>query len=364
MIEVTRYILAMIVAETHLWDQGAGWTGQVSVFAFYTLSGFLITRVLNERYGFTARGTAAFAINRVLRLWPAYLVIMLMVLVALRFLPLSNFYFLIRMPRSAADIVTNITILGQVTFDFVQWLPLAKPLVTSWSLSIEVACYLLLAFFFARSAAHCWGLLVLGIVGIFLSTAWCAASPDPSAYGSYCFQNRYGVVQAGFVPFALGGLFHFHRPAISAWLARHRQSSILLLGCAIAAMFNGPPLTTTVGPFLGIPLMWLLLGIARDARATRAQDFFGRASYHLFIAHMPLAAVLVTGLHVPADSFAIYAMTLVSALGLSILLVPLEHRIDGFRRQIAAMARLSRTVARQSSSATALQIPVVPRELP
>jgi peptidoglycan/LPS O-acetylase OafA/YrhL len=46
----------------------------VAVFAFYTLSGYLMTRVLNERYGFTAAGTAAFALNRVLRLWPVYLV--------------------------------------------------------------------------------------------------------------------------------------------------------------------------------------------------------------------------------------------------------------------------------------------------
>jgi len=97
-----------------------------------------MTCILNERYGFSARGTVAFLLNRVLRLWPAYLAILGLTLIALSFLPLSNFFSLIRMPTTLADIVTNLAILGQVTFDFRQWLPLAKPVDTSWSLSIEV----------------------------------------------------------------------------------------------------------------------------------------------------------------------------------------------------------------------------------
>ena len=144
MIEVARYMLALIVALTHLQPLGMGRPGSIAVFAFYTLSGYLMTRVLNERYGFTARGTAAFLLNRVLRLWPAYFAILGLTLIALWFLPLQNFYPLIRFPMTPAEIVGNIAILGQVTFDFVQWSSLAKPTVTSWSLSIEVFSYLLL----------------------------------------------------------------------------------------------------------------------------------------------------------------------------------------------------------------------------
>ncbi len=352
MIEVVRYILAMAVAQTHLWDKGASWTGQISVFAFYTLSGFLMTRVLNERYGFTPRGTAAFVLNRILRLWPAYLSVLCLVLVALQFLPLSNFFSLIRVPRSTAEIVTNLTILGQVTFDFPQWVPWAKPLVTSWSLSIEVACYLLLALFFARSPAHCWALLALGVACMAVATGWCAVSVDPSGYGPYCFQNRYGVVQAGFVPFASGGLYYFHRKALSAWLLRYRFPSAFLLASAIAAMFAGPRLSATMGPFLGIPLMLLLLAGSRDVRPTNAQEFLGRASYHLFIAHMPLAAVLVTGAHLHANGFVLYLATVISALGLSAFLVPMERRINGFRRQIAMTAVLGRSESGRARSET------------
>ena len=213
MIEISRYILATMVAQTHLWPLGAAWTGNIAVFAFYTLSGYLMTRVLNERYGFSARGTVAFLLNRVLRLWPAYLAMLGLTLIALSFLPLSSFFSLIRMPTTLADIVTNLAILGQVTFDFRQWLPLAKPVVTSWSLSIELFSYVLLALYFARTPTRLWAFVAVGAVAMAISTWYCAVGPEPAAYGPYCSQNRYGVLQAGFIPFAMGGLFYFHRDA-------------------------------------------------------------------------------------------------------------------------------------------------------
>jgi peptidoglycan/LPS O-acetylase OafA/YrhL len=86
-IEVSRYVLALIAVEVHLWPLGASWTGHVAVFAFYTLSGYLMTKVLNESYGFSTWGTVTFLINRVLRLWPAYFAILGLTLTALLFLP-------------------------------------------------------------------------------------------------------------------------------------------------------------------------------------------------------------------------------------------------------------------------------------
>jgi peptidoglycan/LPS O-acetylase OafA/YrhL len=45
-----------------------------------------------------------------------------------------------------------------------------KPLVTSWSLSIEICCYLLLAVYFARSSARLWAFAVPGVAAMALST--------------------------------------------------------------------------------------------------------------------------------------------------------------------------------------------------
>jgi peptidoglycan/LPS O-acetylase OafA/YrhL len=336
MIEISRYVLAALVAQTHLWPHGTDWTGQIAVFAFYTLSGYLMTRILNERYGFTRSGMAAFALNRVLRLWPAYLAIMALALVALHFLPLENFFFLIRTPTTVADVVTNVTIIGQVGFDFLQWLPLAKPLVTSWSLSIEICSYLLLSVYFARSPARLWGFAGLGVIAMTISTAWCLIGPDPAAYGPYCLQNRYGVVQAGFVPFALGGLYYFRRKAVAMQLVQHRLASVLSVAGAIAAIYSNNFLQATLAPFIGIPVMLILLSsVAARLPPTSFADFLGRASYHLFIAHMPVAAVLFTALHFPPNSLPIYVGTALIALAISSVLVPLERWINDVRQQIA-----------------------------
>jgi hypothetical protein len=147
-----------------------------------------------------------------------------------------------------------------------------------------------------------------------------------------CFQNRYGVIQAGFVPFGLGGLYYFHRSAIADWLEEHRLASIISFLGALVAMFGSG---TTAGPFIGIPVMWMLLSLSHGRPPTNVADFFGRASYHLFIAHMPVAAELFSALHVPANTLLIYLATVLAALGLSGLLVPMERRINDVRRQIA-----------------------------
>jgi peptidoglycan/LPS O-acetylase OafA/YrhL len=334
MIELCRYVLALMVAQTHLWNVGHAWTGNIAVFAFYTLSGYLMTRVLNERYGFTARGTATFLANRVLRLWPAYLILLGLTLITLLFVPLSNYFSLIRMPQSPLEIITNLTIVGQVTFDFVQWLPLAKPLVTSWSLSIEVFCYILLAIYFARTPSRLWAFAAIGLLAMAISTWHCAVSADPARYGPYCSQNRYGVLQAGFIPFAMGGLFYFHKLSISQWINAKWLPVGAMLVVSVIALFMSSTLNVTIAPYLGIIAMFCLLSRWDDRQANSVQDFFGRSSYHLFIAHMPISAVLIVGLHWTANTVAILIGTVAVALVLSAGLVPLERSINVFRQRI------------------------------
>ncbi|MBS0248959.1 MAG: acyltransferase [Proteobacteria bacterium] len=339
MIELTRYFLAVAVAQAHLWPKGQDWMSQIAVFAFYTLSGYLMTRVLNERYGFSWSGTGAFMLNRALRLGPAYYAILAATLMALTVLPLQDFHPLIRMPSTAADIVTNALVFGQVTFDYAQWAPLAKPLITSWSLSIEMCCYLLLAIYFARSPRRLIAFAAIGVVLCAVATAQAVGTGDEKAYGPYFLQNRYGVVQAGFLPFAAGGVFYFYREAITGWIAPRAKLLCSLFAVAWLAMFAGRWISATAGPYLGIPFTYLLLTLAPGARPSRLQDFFGRASYHLFIAHMPVAAMLVVGLHLPASKFVTFVASIAIAFGVSFLLVPLERRIELIRRRVSGRDR-------------------------
>lgn len=345
MIETIRFLLSTVVLEAHIWPLNVPWLAWQSVFAFYTLSGYLMTRVLNERYGFLWSGTAAFAVNRILRLWPAYLVIAALSYVTLRLNLMSPTYGLLRLPSTAIEKITNITVLGQVTFDYQFMGHLSVLVPNGWSLSIELFCYSLLALYFAKTPLRlCW-LAGAGAIALTLSTAYCSITPGD--YGPYCFQNRYGVLQAGFIPFALGGLIFFRgdrlKAAVDRWI-------LLIAGAVLASLFaiySVPPLQWTVAPFVGALGMGVLLiySFGRDFH-NAVTEFLGRASYHLFISHWVLAAILIRLGGVRPGSFRLMLYTLALALLLSCVLVPMEHRIERLRRRIAERAAAETQLAR------------------
>src|SRR5260370_22857470 len=154
MIEFTRFLLSTVVLEDHIWPLRVSWLAWQSVFAFYTLSGFLMTRVLHDRYGFALHGLSRFAVNRVLRLWPAYLIVLTITTLALSFPGVGHVYPLLHFPRGVLDAIANVTVIGLVSFDFRHMLAMTLMAPTAWSLSIELFCYFLLAIYFARSPAR------------------------------------------------------------------------------------------------------------------------------------------------------------------------------------------------------------------
>jgi peptidoglycan/LPS O-acetylase OafA/YrhL len=337
LIELGRYALSLIVAQAHLYPLDAPWLAWMAVFGFYTLSGYLMTRVLNESYGFSWSGTLAFAVNRVLRLWPAYLVVVAMALILVAVVPGAPLYAVLRLPQSAEDWLVNFTIIGFTGFDMRSMAGRPALAPNSWSLSVELVCYALLALGFARSPARLWLLAGLGVLALTASTAHCVVDPAP-VHGRYCFQNRYGVVQAGFIPFAIGGLVYFHRPSLEPLVGR----SILALGslCAVIVIGLFEPLPYTVAPLVGslIVAAWLVLLLPRDF-STRTTDFLGRASYHLFISHWVIGSFLVAALGLSRPTPALLILSVAGGLLLSSILVPLEHAIDRARRRIATQAR-------------------------
>ena len=334
MLEITQFVLAAIVAQTHLVPLRDQWLGQQAVFAFYTLSGYLMTRVLHTRYGFSPAGTRAFMLNRVLRLWPAYLIVLGLTLIASLEFPLGAH----RVPHSVIDALTSLTIIGQTKFDFLAQSD-ALPVLTSWSLSIELVSYLMLALYFARSKKRLLLFAALGLIGIGISTIGCAVGPDPARYGPFCYQNRYGVVQAGFIPFAAGGLVYFYFDALSNWLTRNGIAVMAALIGLEALCVGFDFIAVNFATFIGIGVMACIVLARANDPLTRTTDFFGRASYHLFISHMSIAPVLAAlwiGRRSPVVVILIFVLTVLLSLGLSALLVPLELKINEMRRRISS----------------------------
>ena len=71
MFGVLRTTLALMVMAFHLFA-GIAPLGKYAVFGFYVISGYLMTLVMNDTYGHTWSGRYAFALNRLLRLYPQY----------------------------------------------------------------------------------------------------------------------------------------------------------------------------------------------------------------------------------------------------------------------------------------------------
>lgn len=337
-VELTRYFLSCIVLEAHIWPLGAPWLAWASVFGFYTLSGFLMVRVLRTRYGFGPRNFITFVGNRVLRLWPAYLVVLTLAVIGLKFLGAQDFAGAMRLPATPVEWLVNLTVLGFDGFDYRHQAAMPIMVFNAWSLSIEMFCYIILALYFARSEGRLWALALLGVLMLAWSTGNCLALPPghDAFYGAYCFQNRYGVLQAGFIPFSFGGLLQFHAARLAEAVKRWRLVLIAVFAASLSLTAALPVLQYTIAPFVGSLIVGCVVVCAADGyRPGRVVDFFGRASYHLFIAQWIIAALLAAHTPLARGSFALCLATLVLSLVLSGVLVPLEHWVERFRRRLA-----------------------------
>ncbi len=216
MLDVYRLILALAVVQAHLWHNGPPWIAWQAVFSFYVVSGFLMTMILNERYGFSPGGFIRFAINRALRLFPVYLIVLAAtVLIIVTIGPVNAINGAMDLPNSVGEWMANLFIVGLsgITHD-----PGRRLVPPAWSLAIEIVCYLVLALGAARSPRTLAVMLGLGILvsGWQIAADWSA--PD------YGFQHHYATYQAGLIPFALGGLAYFWRDALQPAPARSPRS--------------------------------------------------------------------------------------------------------------------------------------------
>ena len=54
---------------------GVRYIGEYAVFGFFALSGYLMTLIMQQNYGYTVRGIGGYALNRFLRIYPIYWVV-------------------------------------------------------------------------------------------------------------------------------------------------------------------------------------------------------------------------------------------------------------------------------------------------
>lgn len=194
-----RFFLATAVIVMHL-TSITNIAGYQAVFSFYILSGYLMTRVLNETYGFDSKGRSHFLINRALRIFPPY-----WVAAFISFLIIMNSPDLARsmdeglvLPKSVTDWLLNIFIIfHSPPSDTSSLIPVV------WTLHVEWVYYLFMCFFVSRSKVlvYCWFIISLLLTLILFVYANSLKLP----YVDYLYFSSI----ADSLPFSIGALVYF-----------------------------------------------------------------------------------------------------------------------------------------------------------
>ena len=323
-----RHILALLVVIHHLPPSNpVGW---YAVFAFFILSGYLMTLVTNETYRSSRHGLYRYLFNRVLRIYPAYWAMLALGLVLAFYLPESSKEVVgtIVFPQTAANMLAQVSIFGIA----LHCPPIIIP--AAWSLEVELFYYLAIPLLGStqRSALLWFGVSVIG-------TAAAVAMQVP-------WEDRYFSVFAASLPFSTGSVIYHYREALLRSIRRPAfhvaLAGSLFIGNVAAALFDvWGGFTGTFGIYLSLLFaayaMVALIATAPQVskRWRRLDRVLGDLSYPIFLSHINagilVAAISGTQTHTWAFFFlslpAIYLLSLSLNLTVEQVVNPLRSRV-------------------------------------
>lgn len=366
MFGLLRTFLAFWVMAYHL--LGVPLIGPYAVFSFYVLSGFLMTTLMQERYGYTAAGRIGYAASRALRLYPAYWASAGLSLLLLTWLgenAVQRVHSDIGVPRNLWQLVQNATMLFLAPFPNEVSPRLCPP---AWALTVEIVFYALIAAGVSRThqRALLWAALSLGYV----------LASYVLGLGSH---YRYVPIPAASLPFAIGSLIYFWKDSLVSALSRgHLDAPLpwIALLATNAALFaslrtTAPTFVSEVGLYAGTAMTAVLVAILFQRSLPFISPSWdcrvGRLSYPLYLCHWQmgvLASFLVFGEPVSAPAergLATFAVTALLALAYSAVVATLiDAPIDRFRKRWRSGSNLVRHAVLHVHDLVEIPAPVVP----
>ena len=333
-----RALLAILVVIAHI-SGGVGLTaGMVAVFSFYTLSGYLITRVVCTSYSDGLNGLRAFILNRFLRLYPTYWFIAIVSLGIVLVFPQLAVALNgdLHLPKSIVDTVAQVTIVGLHKISYLNHSRLLPP---AWSLNVEIIYYALISVLLGRTR---WVAMGWWVASLVLASITVVHNDIHAAYftiwgPSICFAT--GAVIYHFIP----PMRDFSGPQAFVRFAPF----VIIVAVAFAPDlgFSVPEIALV---YSAIPLTVLAIVTLQarwDApRMHRIDEVMGDISYPIFLSHWPLA-VLVSGLLLGGAglSSSLFFVTLPVVLLFSLLV----------NRFVEAPLRVLRSKIRQTAASAA-----------
>lgn len=285
-----RTMLAIWVVAHHL--VGIPTIGGYAVFAFFTLSGFLMTTVMHKTYGYDWNGVKGYALNRMLRLYPMYWVTALLSAVSIAVIGeqfSSQFHSALRIPSSLQEIVANGTMLYPALFPY-EFEPRLSP--PTWALTLEIFFYACIAAGISKTVRRTYIWVSLSVL-YYVMTYW----------GELDYAHRYGSIFAASLPFSLGALLYFKKESYFHRLKRARFShpmvvvSIYIANAVVFMLnayytpFEASNLINEIGIYTNIALslavIITLLYRGKEIFNRTTDKFLGDFSYPLYLIHWP-----------------------------------------------------------------------------
>lgn len=288
-----RTILALAVVAHHLLSVPV--IGQYAVHGFFILSGYLMTLIMHKSYGYSAKGFASFAFNRILRLYPAYWIIMALSIGAILLLnedSVRSYHTAIYLPTDLAGWLQNASLVYMDWYPMLVFPRLSPP---TWALTLELAFYLAIAGGASKSKSS--------------TIAWFAFSVIFTICTHFYEQGadyRYLFVGAASLPFSIGALIYHYRLQIEEKARRfsHVRCLYALLGLFVInslvagalKYFHYPQFLQSTCFYLNLVINFVVIAILLTKPtlpvSAAVDKKIGDYSYPLYLAHWQAGMVV------------------------------------------------------------------------
>jgi peptidoglycan/LPS O-acetylase OafA/YrhL len=200
-------ILALLVVIQYLLSIPV--VGYYAVHGFFILSGYLMTYVMANTYGYSLHGCSSFIFNRFLRLFPSYWFYLALTVLAIGITGQEyskEYREFIYLPNSLTGFIQNITM---VYWDLFPGKVEPRLLPASWALTVELLFYFLIAIGVSKNKK--------------ISLIWLAGGIIYMAYTHLInleYSYPYDFIFSGSLPFSLGAIAYHYRTEINKYIKK------------------------------------------------------------------------------------------------------------------------------------------------
>ncbi len=326
--------------------------GTYPVFGFYLISGYLMTLIMHDSYGYNWRGRVAFISNRFLRLYPLYWAAALTSILLVLTLGVSvttGFHNSIYLPVSVAEILHNLFIA------FTAWIPSSinpRLVPPAWALTVEIFFYILICLGISKTFTRVK-------VWVLLSICYVIAT---YMIGSVWTQ-RYFPVAAASLPFSMGASIYFlskdvklSQRFIAFNLSPKRLFFLMIVNCFAWAIVHelGFKQLQEIGVYLNLLICFgivysLALKQSMFDVSAKIDKHIGDYSYPIYLFHWQsglLASFLIFGVafhELSMKGLLSFLGSIFVVVGLStVFIFGIDHPVQSMRSRIKADNRTHR----------------------